>query len=78
MRIFYLIGAIVVTVFILILAFAQVGATCTWYLINAQSSPVMVLLQIAALGAIVGGFLVLLWKTPPPADDESEGKIGNE
>ncbi len=78
MRLFYLVAAIVVTVFILILSFAQVGATCTWYLIAPQSSPVLVLLQVAALGAIVGGLLALLWKTPPPSDDESGGKISNE
>lgn len=78
MRLFYLVGAIIVTVFVLVLSFAQVGATCTWYLVSANASPVLVLLQVAGLGAIVGALLALLWKTPPPSEDESGGKIGNE
>lgn len=81
MRLFYLIGAILVTVLILIISFAQVGATCVWYLINTNTPAFLVLLQTAGLGAIVGGLLVLFWKTPTPVDDEEdleEGHTGNE
>lgn len=75
MRKLYLIGSVVVFLFILILSFAQVGATCTWYLISSNSPAFLVLLQIAGLGAVMGGFLVLLWKLPkeetrPSGDDD--------
>lgn len=72
MRTFYLVSAIVVTVFVLILSFAQVGATCTWYLFSAQASPFLVLLQMAGLGAIIGGLLVFWWKTPKPGSESAE------
>lgn len=78
MKKFYLISAIVVTVLILILAFAQVGASCTWFLIKAQSKAFLVLLWVALLGAVDGGLIILWWKQPKPgeeaggADDDSE------
>jgi len=70
MRRFYLISAIVVTVLVLVISFAQIASTCTWSLISTTASPVLVLLQVAALGAVIGGLLVLFWKTPKDKDDE--------
>lgn len=70
MKKFYLISAIVVTVFILILSFAQVGASCSWLIIGAQPA-FLVLLQLAALGAVVGGLMVLWWKQPKSGADAS-------
>lgn len=68
MRRLYLISAIVVGILILVIAFAQFGGTCTLYLI--PSSPVfLIFLQVAALGAVMGGLLILFWKAPP--DEES-------
>jgi hypothetical protein len=66
---FYLVSAVIVTVVILIMAFAELGATCTWILLG--SAPIIALLQAAALGAIVGGLLVLFWKSP--TDEDLEG-----
>ena len=74
MRMFYLISAVVVTVLILVLAFAQVQSTCTWGLISTNASPVFVLLQTASLGGIVGGLLVLFWKFPKPEDETNADK----
>jgi hypothetical protein len=73
LRLFYLVSAIVITVIILIIASAQFASTCTWSLINSTASPVLVLLGIAALGVIIGGLLVLLWKTPEK--DEYEDSV---
>lgn len=64
MRKLYLIGAAIVFLLILIISFAQVGATCTWYLINSTTPAFLVLLQVAGLGAVLGGLLMLLWKLP--------------
>lgn len=64
MRKFYLISAIVIGVLLLVMAFAQLGASCTWYLFSSNSPAFLVLLQVAALGAVMGGLLVLFWKTP--------------
>lgn len=75
MRHFYLISAIVVSVLILIISFAQVGATCTWYLINATSPAFLVLLQVAGLGAVMGGLLMLWWKTPKPTEDDDTDDV---
>jgi len=64
-----------IAVIILVLAFAQSGAVCSWYLFNANTSPILVLLQTAGLGAIMGGLLILFWKMPAKKktedDDES-------
>ncbi len=59
-----MVSAILVFLIILIITFAQVGATCTWYLINSNSPAFLVLLQTAGLGAIMGGLLILFWKMP--------------
>jgi protein-S-isoprenylcysteine O-methyltransferase Ste14 len=71
---FYLISAILVAVLVLIISFAQVGATCTWYLISSTTPAFLVLLQVAGLGAVMGGLLVLFWKAPnPKTESEDEG-----
>ncbi|MBN2096477.1 hypothetical protein JW752_03720 [Candidatus Peregrinibacteria bacterium] len=72
MRTLYLLGAIIVFLMILVLTLPQFGATCVWYLINANSSPPLVLFQAAGLGAIMGGLLVLFWKTPRSGSDEED------
>ncbi len=72
MRTLYLLGAIIVFLLILILTLPQFGATCVWYLINPNTSPPFVLFQSAGLGAVMGGLLVLFWKTPKPKDEEDE------
>lgn len=75
MRRIYLISAIVVGVLLLVISFAQFGGTCTLFLV--PSSPVfLVFLQVAALGAVMGGLLILFWKTPQEEaehDPTSEG-----
>ena len=72
MKKLYLVGAIVVAVFILVLAFAQFGAVCTWYLLSTNTHPVLVLLWVASLGAVMGGLLVLWWKEPKPGSESEE------
>lgn len=79
MRKFYLISAILVFLLVLIISFAQVGATCTWYLINSNSPAFLVLLQTAGLGAVMGGLMILWWKFPKAGgegedDDEDDGE----
>ena len=76
MRKFYLASAILVFLLVLIISFAQVGATCTWYLIKSTSPAFLVLLQTAGLGAVMGGLMILWWKFPKAAaegEDEDEG-----
>jgi hypothetical protein len=72
MRLFYLVSAIILTVLILIISFAQIGSACTWYLIGSTTNPVLVLLQMSGLGAITGGLLMLFWKAPTK-DEYEEG-----
>jgi len=72
MRTLYLLGAIVVFLLILILTLPQFGATCTWYLIGTTTSPPLVLGQAAGLGAVMGGLLVLHWKTPKASEEDEE------
>lgn len=77
MRLLYLVGAIIVFLLILILALPQIGASCTWYLINATSNATFVIFQAAGLGTIMGGLLVLFWKMPKENemdDDDEEGE----
>lgn len=78
MRQFYLVSAIVVGVLILIIAFAQLGASCTWYLFASSAPVFLVLLQVAALGAVTGGLLVLFWKTPPEDEGGHPSSPSNE
>lgn len=70
MKLFYLVGAILVAVLILVISFAQLGATCTWFLFNGSTPPILVLLQMSFLGMITGGLLVLFWKAGDSTDDE--------
>lgn len=82
MRKFYVASAGVVFLLILIISFAQVGATCTWYLISSNSPAFLVLLQTAGLGAVMGGLLMLWWKFPKAdtgeGDDEGDDDMGTE
>ncbi|MBU0706419.1 hypothetical protein KJ657_01990 [Patescibacteria group bacterium] len=78
MKKLYLVSTIIVAVLILVLAFAQFGSTCVWYLIGTNTHPVMVLLWVAGLGAIMGGLLVLWWKTPKEGGAGSEGGDNEE
>lgn len=72
MRKFYLVSAIVVGILILIVSFAQVGASCSLYLFSNSTSVFLVFLQVAGLGAIFGGLLILFWKMPLPNNDEDD------
>lgn len=77
MKTFYLVGAIIVFLMLLILSLPQIGSTCVWYLIGTNSNPTFVLFQAAGLGGIIGGLLVLFWKAPNPNqanedDDDSD------
>ena len=71
MRKFYFYSAIVVGVFILVLAFAELGSSCSFTLLSS-TSVTLTLLQIAGLGAIFGGLAVFFWKMPPSEDEESD------
>lgn len=72
MRKFYLVSAIIVGVLILVMSFAQIGATCSLYLFSSDSPVVLTFLQTAGVGAILGGLLVLYWKMPPPEEPEED------
>jgi len=72
MRLFYLISAIFVGLLILVISLPQVGATCVWYLINPNTPAFLVLLQVAALGLVTGGLLIMFWKTPKKSEDDEE------
>lgn len=75
MRLFYLVLTVVVGILILILAAAQFGASCSWYLIGATAHPVFVLLGTALLGTIMGCFFMLFLlapKDPNAAAEEEE------
>jgi len=72
MRLLYLIGAIIVFLLVLILALPQVGTTCIWYVIDSTSNPGLVLMQTAGLGAVLGGLLVLYWKSPKKGQEDED------
>jgi len=72
MRLFYLISAIVVFLLILVISLPQVGATCVWYLINPNTPAFLVLLQVAGLGAVMGGLLLAFWKTPKKSEEDED------
>lgn len=73
MKKLYLIGIIVVFLMILIMALPQIGAICSWYTpIGTTANPVLPLLQIAGLGMVLGGLVVLYWKTPIEEEEETE------
>lgn len=72
MRKLYIVGAGITFLLILVISFAQVGATCSWYLIKPTTPAFLVLLQVAGLGAVLGGLLVVWWKQPKEGADENE------
>jgi len=75
MKKLYLIGSVIVFLFILIMALPQIAATCTWYTpISGSANPAFVVFQAAGLGMVLGGFLVLFWKYPQETDEEGENK----
>lgn len=82
MRKLYLLGIVIVFLLILTLSLPQIGSTCVWYLINPNSNPTFVLFQIAGLGAVMGGLLVLYWKlgkeeaAKEDEEDDDEGGSG--
>ena len=68
----YAIGSAIVFLLILILALPQIGATCTWYPpVGNTTLPTLVLFQATGLGVILGGLLVLLWKSRKGTDSGS-------
>ncbi|MDH5597437.1 MAG: hypothetical protein OEY44_04985 [Candidatus Peregrinibacteria bacterium] len=75
MRKFYLVSAVIVAVLILVISFAQLGSTCVWYLFDTNTAPVLVLLQTAGLGAIMGGLLVLFWKLPKEGSEAEDEEM---
>ena len=73
MKKLYIIGSAVIFLFILILSLPQIAATCVWYApIGSTTLPALVLIQASGLGMILGGFLVLLWKSRKEGDAGSE------
>ena len=78
MRKFYLVSAVIVTILVLIISAAQFGATCVWYLIPTNSNPVFVLIQVAGLGAVIGGLLMLWWKMPKEGAGSEDDEDGDD
>ena len=84
MKKLYLIGSIIVFLLIIILSLPQIGSICDWELISMNTNPTFVLFQAAGLGAVLGGLLVLYWKTPKKPSEggmgegEGEGESGSE
>lgn len=78
MKKLYIIGSAVVFLFILVLSLPQIGATCTWYApLGNNTLPTLVLFQAAGLGAVLGGLLVMLWKSRKE-DESGGGEEGSE
>ena len=69
-----MIGSIIVFLLVLILSLPQIGSTCVWYPpLGGTTNPALALFQAAGLGAILGGLLVLYWKTAKkPSESEME------
>lgn len=77
MKKLYIIGSAVVFLFILILCLPQIGASCTWYPpLGNTTLPTMALFQAAGLGMILGGLLVLLWRTRKDGEANGEDETG--
>ena len=75
----YLIGSAIVFLLILILALPQIAATCVWYApVGNTTLPAFVLFQATGLGVILGGLLVLLWKSRKEGSSESEDDSDSE
>ncbi|MBN2087628.1 hypothetical protein JW758_04740 [Candidatus Peregrinibacteria bacterium] len=75
MRTLYLVSSIVIGVLILILASAQFGATCTWYLIGPTTPAFLVIMWAAGLGAAMGGCLIMFWKSPVKSEDDDDVEL---
>ncbi|MEK7673273.1 MAG: hypothetical protein AAB373_05305 [Patescibacteria group bacterium] len=57
MKMFYLTGSLVFTVLILILAFENIGATCSFlnfFFYEVEQSPTLVILGISVIGILTG------------------------
>lgn len=73
MRKLYLIGVIIIFLFILILSLPQIAATCVWYPpVGGTTNASFVLFQASGLGIVLGGLIVLFWKTPSEDDMEDD------
>lgn len=73
MRKLFLIGAIICFLFILILSLPQIGATCTWYPpLGTTTNALVALLQASGLGMVMGGLLVMFWKTPVKTEEDDD------
>jgi len=77
MKKFYIIGASVVFLFILIISLPQMGASCSWRAPLSPTLPTFVLLQVAGLGAILGGLLTMIWKSRKDEGDSEGGEGGD-
>jgi hypothetical protein len=72
MKKLYIIGASIVFLLILVLSLPQIAAKCIWYdPVPHTLLPTIVLFQAAGLGGVLGGLLVLLWKS------RNEGEAGD-
>lgn len=75
----YIIGSAVVFLFILIISLPQIGASCTWYApLGNTTLPTLVLFQTAGLGMVLGGLLVMLWKSRKEGDSGGSDEGGEE
>lgn len=81
MKIFYLTGAVIFTVLILIISFENIAASCQWMNfffieINANTSPTFLIMGNAFLGVIAGifyfGFIHALIKGMNKSEEEEE------
>ncbi|MFA6991946.1 MAG: hypothetical protein WC269_01540 [Candidatus Gracilibacteria bacterium] len=74
MKTFYLTMSIIFTVLILIVAFENIGSTCTnmmFFFFSITSSPALILLGISILGVITGVFYHLFFtKFATPSDED--------
>ena len=76
MKIFYLVGSIIFTVLILIIAFGNVGAMCNqmnFLAMPVKQSPVLVILSVSIIG-IVCGAMYHAWivRVLDSGDDETD------
>ena len=73
MKTFYLVASSIIFLLILILALPQIAATCTWWApLKKSTVPALVIFQAAGLGMILGGLLVMLWKSWDESAKNSE------
>ena len=75
MRKFYFYSAVAVAVVILVMAFAELGSSCSFTLLDSSSYVTFTLLQMAGLGAIFGGLAISFWRMPPPSDDDETEEL---